>query len=862
VPEGTMSSLIQDLKYSLRLLLKTPGFSLTAVLVLALGIGANAAVFTLVNGMLLKPLVGAERPGQLVGVYTHDKTKPDSYRGFSYPGYRDIRDRSKTFSDVAAFNLAFAGVGEGDATRRTFVGVVSGNYFWTLGVNLRAGRTFTPEEERPDSQAPVAVVSYEYWTGHGSDLSIIGRTIKLNTRPFTVVGITPKGFTGTSVMIAPDAYVPIGAHDLLANDFMSDPNHHSLADRRSESLMVVGRLKPGTTEAAALPGLASLSDQLEHAYPAENKNQVLTVHQLARASISTSPQADNDLAAPFVILMAMAAIVLLIACLNLANMMLARGTARRKEIAMRLALGGGRGRIVRQLVTEGFVLSILGSAAGLFVGYWGVSLLIASIGAYSPIPLTLNASPDARVAAAMVLFCALATIAFSLGPAWKLARTNVVPELKEQAGEDSRRSRWFGARNILVAAQVALSLALLTTAGLFIRGALKAGEADPGYRYDRQVLASLDTSLAAYGEPQGRQVYSRILDRVRALPGVASASLSSTVAFGGYTEGATVQRAGAATGSGRDGKRAGTSAVRYCIGADYFKTLGLKVLNGRDFTSGEEREAAAPRVAIIDEPLARALFPGQNAVGQQIQLAGRDDSLPTQGNGMVADAPAAGPEAIEVVGVVPGLRHEMVDKSPVAHLYLPIGRNFRSSMHLHVRTTSGGPTAEAAMIRALRQEIRAVDERLPILTLKSMEQFRDTSLLYWIVRTGANIFTVFGAVAVFLALVGLYAVKAYVVARRTREIGIRMALGSTPGDVLRLVLKEGLALTAAGLAIGFLLALGIGRVVGSLLYEVNPFDPVVFATAPALLTLAAVAACYLPALRATRVAPIVALRSE
>jgi predicted permease len=857
-----MSNLIQDLKYSLRLLLKSPGFSLTAVLVLALGIGANAAVFTLVNGMLLKPLVGADRPGQLVGVYSHDKTKPDSYRGFSYPAYSDVRDRSKTFSSVAAFSLAFAGVGEGDATRRTFVGIVTGNYFSTLGVNPMAGRTFTPEEERPDSQASVAVVSYDYWSSHGADPSVVGRTIKLNTKPFTIVGIAPKGFTGTSVLIAPEAYVPVGAHDLLANDFMNDPNHRSLADRRNESLMVVGRLNPGTAEAAALPGLASLSEQLERAYPAEDKNQLLTVHALARASISTAPQADKDLAAPFVILMAMAAIVLLIACLNLANMMLARGTARRKEIAMRLALGGGRGRIVRQLVTEGFVLSILGSAAGLVVGYWGVSLLVSSIGAYSPVPLTLDASPDGRVAAAMVVFCALATIAFSLGPAWKLARTNVVPELKEQAGEDSRRSRWFGARNVLVGAQVALSLALLTTAGLFIRGALKAGEADPGYRYDRQVLASLDTSLAAYSEAQGRQVYARILDRVRALPGVASASYSSTVAFGAFTEGATVLRAGAAAGSGRDGKRAGTQAVRYCVGSDYFKTLGLKVLNGRDFTLAEERDATSPRVAVIDEPLARALFPGQNPVGQQIQLAGRDDAQPTQGNGVVANESAEGRDAMEVVGVVPGLRHELVDKSPVAHLYLPSGRNFRSSMHLHVRTASSGPAAEAAMLRALRQEIRAVDEHLPVLALKSMEQFRDTSLLYWIVRAGANIFSLFGAVAVFLALVGLYAVKAYVVARRTREIGIRMALGSTPGDVLRLVLKEGLALTAAGLGIGFLLALGIGRVVGSMLYEVNPFDPVVFAAAPALLTLASVAACYLPALRATRVAPIVALRSE
>jgi predicted permease len=857
-----MSSLIQDLKYSLRLLLKSPGFSFTAVLVLALGIGANAAVFTLVNGLLLKPLVGADKPGQLVGVYSHDHTKPDSYRGFSYPAYADVRDRAKVFSEVTAFNLAFAGIGEGEATRRTFIGVVAGNYFSTLGSGLMAGRTFNAEEERPDSQAAVAIVSYQYWKSHGSDPALLGKTVRLNTRPFTIVGITPAGFTGTSVVLSPDAYVPIGANDVVANDFMRDRGPSSLGDRRNTGLMVVGRLRPGITESAADAPLAALSQQLEAAFPAENKHQRLSVHRLPRASISTNPQNDNDLNAPFAVLAAMAAIVLLIACLNLANMMLARGTARRKEIAMRLALGGGRSRIVRQLVTEGFVLSLLGGAGGLVLGYWATSLLVSSVLTYSPVPISLDTAPDTRVLFATMAFCGLATIAFSLGPAWKLSRTNVVPELKEQVGEDSRKGRWFGARNLLVGAQIALSLGLLTTAGLFIRGALKAGQTDPGYRYDHQLLVSLDTALAGYDEARGRQVYARLIERVRQVPGVRSASLASTVAFGSFTEGATVQAAGTSRGTGKDGRRAGKSAVRYAIGADYFQTLGVPVLNGRGFTAGEEQDPSAPRVAIIDEPLAKALFPGQNPVGQQIQLATSDDSQPAQGTGIVTSGSDEPPAAMEIVGLVPGLRHEMFDKSPVAHLYLPFGRAFRSGMHLHVRVASPDSGAEAAMLRTIRQEIRNVDERLPVLALKTMSEFRDTSLLYWLVGAGARLFTIFGGVAVFLALVGLYAVKAYVVARRTREIGIRMALGSTPGDVLRLVLKEGLALTAAGLGIGLLVAVGIGRVVGSMLYEVNPFDPVVFGTAPALLALAALAACYLPARRATKIAPIVALRSE
>ncbi len=856
-----MSTLIQDLKYSLRLLLKSPGFSLTAVLVLALGIGANAAVFSLVNGMLLKPVVGSDKPGQLVGVYSHDKTKADVYRGFSYPAYADIRDRADVFSEVTAFNLAFAGLGEGEATKRVFVVVVTGNYFSTLGGSLLAGRTFNAEEERPDSQAAVAIVSYQYWKSHGSAPSMIGQTVRLNSKPFTIVGIAQAGFTGSSVLIAPDAWIPIGANDLVVNDFMRDSGPASLNDRRSTGLMVLGRLKPGVTEAAADAPLAALSEQLERAYPAENKNQRLSVHSLPRGSISTSPKGDEDLAAPFVVLMAMAGIVLLIACLNLANMMLARGTARRKEIAMRLALGGARSRIVRQLVTEGFVLSVIGGLAGLLVGYWAISVLVSSLLPYSPVPITLDTAPDFRVAMATIGFCGLATIFFSLGPAWRLSRTNVVPELKEHAGEDSRKGRWFGARNLLVGAQIALSLGLLTTAGLFIRGAVKAGQADPGYHYDRQLLVSLDTALAGYDEVRGRQVYSRLMERVRQVPGVQSASLASTVAFGSFTEGATVERAGTSPAAGKDG-RVGKGAVRYSVGADYFPTLGVPLLNGRGFTVAEEQDANAPPVAIIDEPLARALFPGENPVGQQIQLARPDDAVPAQGNGIVTSGPDESRDVMEIVGLVPGLRHEMFDKSPVAHLYLPSGRTFRSAMHLHVRVGSSDRAAEASMLRTIREEVRRVDDRLPVLALKTMAEFRDTSLLYWVVRAGANLFSVFGGVAVFLAVVGLYAVKAYVVARRTREIGIRMALGSTPADVMRLVLKEGLWLTATGLAVGFLFAIGIGRVVGSMLYEVNPFDPIVFATAPLLLAVAALAACYLPARRATKVAPIVALRTE
>lgn len=854
-----MSRLLQDLKYSLRLLLKTPGFTLTAILVLALGIGANSAVFTITNELMLRPIEGPGAQGRVVGVYSHDTTRPDSYRGFSYPAFQDLRQRSDLFAHVAAFDMALVGLGEGESTRRTFAGIVSSEYFAVLGAKLQAGRTFTPEEERPDSQAAVAVVSQQYWKSRGSDPNLVGQTVRVNTRPFTIIGITPSGFTSTSSLIAPEVWLPIGARNLVANDFTAgDERGRPITDRRNTALMIYGRLKPGITLEAATAPLAAFSKQLQQQFPAENKNQLLTVAPLSRTSISTSPQTDGDMATTFLILMAMAGVVLLIASLNLANMMLARGSARRKEIAMRLALGAGRGQIIRQLLTEGFALSLVGGIFGLLIGYWGVSWLATSLVPVSPVPIAFRAAPDLRVLAATLGFCTLSTLIFGLGPAFKLSRASVVNELKEQAGEAPGGRRWFAGRNVLVGAQIALSLGLLTAAGLFVRGALKAGEADPGYRLDGQVLAAVDASLAGYDEVRTRATYKRLSDRLRALPGVQSVSPASVVAFGGFSEGRAVEKAGAQPG--KDGRIVGKSAMFYAVGADYFKTLGLKVLRGREFSIAEEQDAGAPPVAIIDEPLAKTLFPGQDPLGQLVQMV--ESGEPVAGNGIVANTAPQAKVLYEVVGVAPGLRHDMFDKSPVAHIYLPLGSSFRNGISFHVRAASMKPGADAALLQAVRQEIRAVDERLPVLTLQTLTEFRDKSIFYWIVKVGANIFSVFGGVAFFLAVVGLYAVKAYMVARRTREIGIRMALGSTPGGVLALVLKEGLGLTLAGLAVGVLFSLGAGQAVGSMLYEVSRFDPLVFVSAPLLLGLASLAACYLPARRATRVPPMVALRTE
>ena len=633
-----------------------------------------------------------------------------------------------------------------------------------------------------------------------------------------------------------------------------------MADRRRNTLILVGRLRPGVTQEAAAPALKALAAGLEREYPAESHNQTILTHKLSRSSISTNPQSDSEVYTPFTVLMGMAIIVLVIASLNLANMMLARGTARRKETAMRLALGAGRGQIVRQLLTEGALLALAGGVVGLLLGYSGASLLVRSLVPLSPVPIAFDPSPDVRVVLATLAFCALTTVVFALGPAWKLSRTDVMAQIKQQEGErvGGGWRRAFGARNLLVASQIALSLGLLTAAGLFTRGALEAGRADPGYRFEGQLVASLDASLGGYDEARGREAYQRLLDRLRALPGVRAASLSSTVAFGGFTEGTTVLKAGEGM---RDGRAAGTGVVTYTIGNDYFRTLGVPVLRGRDFTTAEVANTGKPAIVIIDEPLARALFPGQEPVGQHIRFARDEEALPVQAAGVVANARREA-NTMEIVGVVGGLRHDLFDRAPVAHVYLPFGGAYRTTGHFHVALASPGRGSEAAVLQAIRREITTLDSRLPVLAIQTLERHRATSILYWIVKAGANVFSVFGVVAAFLAVVGLYAVKAYVVSRRTREIGIRMALGSTHLGVIWLVLREGVGLTAVGLGIGILIALGIGQLVGSMLYRVSPYDPQVLGLSALLLAGAALVACYLPARRATSVTPMKALRTE
>ena len=663
-----MHQLLQDLRFGVRTLRSAPGFTLVAVLVLALGIGANSAMFTLVNALLLRPLAG--RADEMVGLYTHDRTKPDSYRGFSYPNYVDIRDHNDVFDGLMAHTFAMVGLPTGDTTRRTFVEVVSSNYFDTLGAPLSAGRSFSADEERPGARIPVVIV--------GTDRAgQLGQTIKINTMDFTVVGVAPPGFTGTMALISPDMWLPLGMFDVVVNDMFKNSNS-GLADRTNPGLVVAGRLRAGITPQAAAPRLDALSRQLERAYPAENHDQVLTINPLPRMSTSTSPQTDTGLGAAAGLLMGLAGVVLFIACLNIANMLLARGSARRKEIAIRLAVGGARTRIVRQLLTEGLLLAFAGAAGGLLLAYWTTEALAGSLASVMPLSIQFDPRPDWAIMAATTGFAILATMVFGIGPALKMSRADLVTDLKELTTDRTRvLGRRFSGRNILVVGQIALSLMLLTAGGLFARGALRAASANPGFSYQQELLVSTDPSLVQYDEARGRSTYRMVLERIRRLPGVEAVGMASSVPFGDIHEGQRVERV---TGA----QTTHVEATYRIVGADYLRSLSLPMIRGREFTSSEEDSPTAPATAIIDERLARRLFGNEDPIGQLVRF-GKQEGITQHDR-----AP------MTIVGVAAPIRDELFDREAGPAIYVPSGRNYRAGMNLHVRAARPGIESDAA----------------------------------------------------------------------------------------------------------------------------------------------------------------------
>jgi len=849
---------MNDFRFALRQLRKSPGFTFLAIITLALGIGVNSAIFALINGVVLRSTIPL-RPHEVVNVFTVRQNASHDYRQFSHAEYRELRENSgDIFTDVAAQEFAVAGIGQDQNMRRSFAFLTSENFFSLMGVRPVIGRFYNAEECRPNANVPVVVASYGFWKRMGGRSDFVGSKLQINGQPYAVIGITPDGFSGVSALVAPDVWLPLGVRSQLGSAFGDSESLHDLAQPKNYALNVTARLRPGLKIDMATSRLPVLAQRLTAIQPSDSEGgREVQIQKPSRFSISTTPQDDGPVTLVGTLLMGMAGAVLIIASLNLANMLLARGTARAKEIAVRLALGASRWRIVRQLLCEGLLLAICGGMVGLVVSVWFNDLLLHSLARLlgsANFSLVVNLRPDATVLAATFLFCMLATLLFSLGPALKTSKADLVHDLKQQVGEPTRTgrfNRFFAPRHISVMAQIALSLMLLFSAGLFFRGALKASGLNPGFQPAGDLVTEFDFSLVKKDPAEARRLMFAVAQRAHELPGVQAAALGTMLPYGNFTSTRRVMSAREMMPTDSKAPDPGAGALYTATTPGYFDAIGVPLLRGRDFTQAEAENKNMPRVAIIDDEMAKKLFPNTDAIGQHIRYT----QPPKDGS----------PNDMEVIGIVNSHRHDVLDVQTDTlnrRLFVPLAQGYNGNVYLHVRFATKDRRALIGVIPTLREMLRDIDPDLPILSIAPFSDLLEKSVGLWVVRLGAVLFGVFGAIALLLAVVGVYGVKAYAVACRTREIGIRMALGAHRRDVFALIMRQGAMQTALALAVGVLLSLAAGRVLAQILYEVSPSDPFALLVSSAMLAAAALLACFLPARRATRVDPIQALRTE
>ena len=847
--------MIQDFRFAFRQLIKSPGFTAIAVFTLALAIGVNAAIFAIVNGTALRPMVPV-KPEEVVGLFTARQNAGRDYRQFSYSEFRELRQHGgEIFADVAALEFSLAGIGRDESMRRSFVFATSENFFTLMGVKPVIGRFYNAEEARANANLPVLVASYSFWKRMGGRQDFVGSTLYVNGKPFTVIGVTPNGFSGISALVAPDIWLPLGAHAHIGSAFSDMEGMDDLEHPKNYAFNLVARLRPGLTMEQAKTRLPLMAQRLTAIQPPDAEGErELQIHTPSRFSISTTPEEDTGVTLIATLLMAMAGAVLLIASLNLANMLLARGTARAKEIAVRLAVGASRWRIVRQLLCEGLLLALLGGIGGLLVSVWCNKLLLRSFGALlgsMNFSFVIDLQPDVTVLAVTFFFCVLATLLFSLGPALKATRADLVNDLKQQVGEPActgRLSRFFAPRHISVMAQIALSLMLLFSAGLFLRGALAASGLNPGFDPKGDIVTEMDFSLVNKDPVEARRILAAALQRVRELPGVRSAAVGTMLPYGNFTNTRRVMSAREAMPTDPKAPDPGAGSLYTSITPGYFDAIGVRILRGRDFTQAEVEDKDGRRVVIIDDELAKKLFPNEDALGQHLKYT----QPPRDGS----------PNDLEIIGIVNAHRHDVQNDMLVRRIFVPLAQGYSSTIYFHTALSTKDSRAVSAFIPTLRQALRAVDPDMPILSMSPYVNLMEKSVGLWIVRLGAVMFGVFGGIALLLAVVGVYGVKAYTVARRTREIGIRMALGADRGDVFGLIMKQGALQTGVAMTLGLLLSLGAGKVLAQMLYKVSPSDPLALSASAVLLGAAALLACFFPARRATRVTPMTALRTE
>ena len=818
----------QDARYAVRLLARNPLFALTAALSLAIGIGANTTIFTIANALLFRSPVGIADAGRLV-----DVGRTQDGRGFdnnSYPNYLDVRQRQTVFEDVYAFrtepqpmSLAVPGSPGGDAgAERIYSITVSGNYFTVLGVRPHAGRFFTSADGDRIGGSAFVVLSHKTWTRRfNGDPGVIGQPILLNGHPLTVVGVAPEGFHGTTILTG-DAWVPIA----MADWTMPRIGAAILNNRTGVWLLMGGRLKSGVTVAQAQAEMDVIGRNLEREHPTENRGRGLKV--MATAPV---PGEGAAIVGGFIaILMGIVGLVLVIACVNLAGVLLARAAARRREIAVRLAVGAGRGRLVRQLLTEALMMFAIGAVAGLAIARVMTALLVGLLPSL-PVPIDVSLPLDTRVVAFTLALSFIAAVASGLAPALHASRTDIVSNLKD--GSLGRFGR-LRLRHAFVVGQVALSLLLVVTAGLFLRALQRAATMDPGFDPRGVELTAIDLSMAGYDETRGRVFAHRLLDEVRGLAGVESAAIASILPLGG--SGFSLGPVAVPGAAGPDGPQ-WTDADWNVVEPGYFATMRLALVAGRDFT-GDDRDGARP-VVIVNETLARRFWPGQDPLGREVLMSTGRQQTPR----------------MVVVGVARDFKYRSLGDRDRQFVFVPLQQQYIARLTVVARTAEG---------RRLQGEIRSLlarmDSNLPIVRAQTLEDYTAIGLIPQ--RVAASVSGSLGIVGLLLAAIGIYGVTAYMVTSRTREIGIRIALGAQRGDVMRMVLGQGMTLAAGGALIGLVLAAGASRLLGALLFGIGPMDPLAFAGSAILFCLIGLAACSAPARRATEIHAIEALRHE
>ena len=803
-----MGTLWQDIRYGVRVLLRRPGFTVVAVIALALGIGANTAIFSVLNAVLLKPLPFAQ-PERLV--YAEGMSLQSGEKGgsISPPDFRDIRAQNRSFTQFAAMQSAsYAITGEGEPERATGVRVTA-NFFDTLGVAPMLGRAFLPEEEQQGRNS-VAVLSYGLWQRRfGGDASVVGKTITLSGQPFTVVGVAPQSFQ-----------YPRTAQLWTALALESK----DMSVRRFHFLSGIGRLKDGVTIQQAQDEITNITRQLERQYPDSNADYGMGLTLLPERTV-------GEMRSSLLMLSVAVGLVLLVACANVANLSLARGATRAKEIAVRAALGAGRWRIVRQLLTESVLLALVGGALGLLIAVWGVDVLVS----LSPdtLPRLKDSAVDLRALGFTLAVSLVTGVLFGLAPALTVSRADLQEALKEGgrgAGEGGGRRL----RGALVVAEVALALVLSVGAGLLVKSFVRLTHVETGFNPTHVLTMQLSLTRAKYPQPEQRaEFFRQLFERIQALPGVESVGTVSELPLSGQENDTNFTVEGktpAAAGSGENNANSRT------VSADYFRALGIPLLKGRYFNAQDQK--GAPNAVIISDSFARRVFGSEDPIGKRITI---DFGDPWPG---------------EIVGVVGSIRHSGLADQPYREMYVPMTQAPPLGVNLVVRA-AGDPVQLTA---AIKQQVQTLDRDLPLYNVKSMAQRVTEAAAQPRFRT--LLLGLFAALAVILAAVGIYGVMAYSVTQRTHEIGVRMALGAQTRDIVRLIVRQGMVLGLAGLVIGLVAAFALTRLLDKLLYGVTTHDLAVFVGTPLVLALVALLACYIPARRATKVDPMIALRYE